>query len=290
MAVPPFNVNDLLVKPVYDVAFYGEDITIPLSEDTLALASITWSTISQLLQLAPPNADAHIEDNPRLVSDIDTLGILNEGDGIQYDRTFEWLSDMSAWVYKFHISIAFALSVTAFTSGSHNVDSIRVIITERLQDGTLVKPVADITEMTGMTALTATGVNVVVATLEGNKPFKISQGNIVRIQIIGNRTDTGVATSFEGIMPLFYTQEGALAKLLQESNITLHVHPALDHAFEVFRDQSFQEQLDYDGVAKDRNDRSHSPLGVLYGRNNSCTRFVPFLLGYHSLYYTCSFI
>ena len=44
-----------------------------------------------------------------------------------------------------------------------------------------------------------------------------------------------------------------------ESTMQMHLHPALDHAFEVFRDASIQEQLDYDGVDKEGFDRSHSP-------------------------------
>jgi len=59
-------------------------------------------------------------------------------------------------------------------------------------------------------------------------------------------------------MPLFYFQKSALAKTMIESTMQMHLHPALDHAFEVFRDQSIQEQLDYDGVTKEGFDRSHS--------------------------------
>ena len=87
-----------------------------------------------------------------------------------------------------------------------------------------------------------------IMTFEGNIPFKVAQGNKVTIQIILGRTDTNTATTFEGIMPLFYFQKSALAKTMIESTLQMHLHPALDHAFEVFRDQSIQEQLDYDGV------------------------------------------
>ena len=44
-----------------------------------------------------------------------------------------------------------------------------------------------------------------------------------------------------------------------ESGLEMHLHPALDHAFPVFRDQSITNQLDFDGVTKDGFDRSHSP-------------------------------
>jgi len=44
-----------------------------------------------------------------------------------------------------------------------------------------------------------------------------------------------------------------------ESGISLHLHPALDHAFPVFRDESITNKLDFDGVNKQGYDRSHSP-------------------------------
>ena len=109
---------------------------------------------------------------------------------------------------------------------------------------------------TGMTALTATGVAVAIMHFESNVPFKIAQGNYVRMAISFNSTDTLVATSFEGIMPYFYFQVGSLAKTLCESGINLHLHPALDHAFPVFRDSSITNQLDFSGITKDGQDRA----------------------------------
>lgn len=256
MAVPPYNANNLLSKPTYDVSSYGEDLQLPINKN-LALQSITWSTIDELLVV-----DSDMENYSRLVSDIDTLGIMNEGDGVAFDETFKWLTDMSAFVYKFNLTFAVALTVTAYTSGNHSVDSARVIIKELLPDESEVRTIADMTKATGMTVLTTTGTNVCIMTFEGNNPFKIAQGNIVSVQIILGRTDTLTATSYEGIMPLFYFQEGNLAKLMIESTLGLHLHPALDHAFPVFRDESIQEGLDYAGVSRDGNSREHTPIGI----------------------------
>ena len=253
---PPYNANNLLEKPVYDISSYGQDLQLPLGVKNLALQSITWSTIDELLVV-----DSDIENYSRLISDIDTLGIMNEGDGVAFDETFNWLTDMSAFVYKFNLTFAVALTVTAYTSGDHSIDSVRVIFKELLPDGSEVRTIADLTKATGMTVLTATGTNVAIMTFEGNNPFKIVQGNTVSMQIILNRTDTLVATSYEGIMPLFYFQEGSLAKIMIESSLNLHLHPALDHAYPVFRDESIQEGLDYSGVTKEGDSRSHLPLG-----------------------------
>ena len=173
---------------------------------------------------------------------------MTQGDGVAFDQTYTWLSDMSAFVYKFNITLCVALDVTAYTSGDHSVDSVNVIIKETLADDTVVRTIADFTKDTGMTNTQAVETKAVIMTFEGNIPFKVAQGNKVTTQIILNRTDTNTATTFEGIMPLFYFQISDLAKPMIESTMQLHLHPALDHAFEVFRDQSIQEQLDYDGV------------------------------------------
>ena len=251
--MPPYNVNDLLEKPVYDVSSYGEDLQLPFGLKNLALQAITWSDLDELLVV-----DADMESYSRLVSDIDSLGIMHEGDGVAFDQTYEWLSDMSAFVYKFNITLCVALSVTAYTGGNHSIDSVNVIIKETLQDGTVLRTLANMTKATGMTNITAVKDQAVIMTFEGNIPFKVAQGNKVTIQVVLNRTDTGTATSYEGIMPLFYFQKSSLAKTMIESTMQMHLHPALDHAFEVFRDQSIQEQLDYDGVTQQGFDRSHS--------------------------------
>jgi len=250
----PYNVNNLLQKPVYDVSSYGEDLQLPLGLKKLALQSITWSELDELLLV-----DADMESYSRLVSDIDALGVMNQGDGVAFDQTYEWLSDMSAFVYKYNITLCVALEVTAYTSGNHSVDSVQVIIKETLSDGTIVREVDNITKDTGMTNTQAVESKACIMTFEGNIPFKIAQGNKVTVQIILNRTDTNTATTYEGIMPLFYFQISDLAKTMVESTMQMHLHPALDHAFPVFRDQSIQDELDYDGVTQQGFDRSHSP-------------------------------
>jgi len=238
-----FNVNDLLEKPVYDVSSYGEDLQLPFGQKKLALQSITWSALDELLVVG-----ADMENYSRLISDVDSLGIMTQGDGVAFDQTYTWLSDMSAFVYKFNITLCVALDVTSYSSGNHSIDSVQVIIKETLADDTVVREIANMTKDTGMTNTQAVETKAVIMTFEGNIPFKVAQGNKVTVQIVLNRTDTNTATTFEGIMPLFYFQISDLAKTMIESTMQLHLHPALDHAFEVFRDQSIQEQLDYDGV------------------------------------------
>ena len=224
-----YNSTDTLTKANYDISNYGEDLFLPLTTDTLALQSVTWSALNELLQEESTDLEAY----SRLVSNIDTLGILNEGDGNRYSRTFDFLTDMSAWCYKFNLTFAVALSVTAYTTGNHSVDSVKVTFSELLPDKAEKRQITTMIHNTGMATLAATGTNVAIMHFEGNAPFKITQGNYLRIVIEFNSTDTLTATSYEGIMPYFYFQEGSLTKTLCESGLEMHLHPALDHAFPV---------------------------------------------------------
>jgi len=249
-----FNSLDTLTKATYDISNYGEDLFLPFTTDTLALQSITWSSLDELVQEHAEDLEAY----SRLVSDIDTLGILNEGDGVRYHRTFDFLTDMSAWCYKFNLTFAVGLDVTAYTSGAHSVDSVKVTFSEMLPDKTEKRQIETMQHDTNMSNIAAVETAVAIMHFEGNQPFKIAQGNYLRIDIEFNSTDTNTATSFEGILPYFYFQEGALAKTLCESGLEMHLHPALDHSFPVFRDESITNKLDFDGVTKDGFDRSHS--------------------------------
>jgi len=127
-----------------------------------------------------------------------------------------------------------------------------------LPDKTEKRQITTMIHNTGMTNIAAVETAVAIMHFEGNTPFKIAQGNYLRVAIEFTSTDTNTATSYEGIMPYFYCQEGALAKTLIESGLEMHLHPALDHAFPVFRDESITNQLDFDGVNKEGFDRSHS--------------------------------
>ena len=249
-----YNSLDTLTKPVYDISAYGEDLFLPITTDTLALQSVTWSGLDELKQEHSEDLEAY----SRAISNIDTLGIMHEGDGVRFERSYDFLTDMSAWVYKFNLTFAVALNVTAYTSGNHSIDSVTVNFYELLPDKSVKRQIATMLHNTDMTNLGATGTNVAIMHFEGNTPFKIIQGNYLRTEIIFNSTDTGTATSFEGIMPYFYFQEGNLTKTLCESGLEAHLHPALDHAFPVFRDESIVNKLDFDGVTKDGFDRSHS--------------------------------
>ena len=45
-----FNSLDTLTKATYDISNYGEDLFLPITTDTLALQSVTWSSLDELKQ------------------------------------------------------------------------------------------------------------------------------------------------------------------------------------------------------------------------------------------------
>ena len=255
--MPRFNVNDLLIKPVYDVASYGEDLNIQLGTDTLTLQSITPSTST--FDQHTHDSVFTMDDQDIIISDTDTIGLAHEGDNTAFDRTYQWQADMSAYAYKTEIQAAFATNVSAYTSGSIDLDSVRYVLTQHKPDGTLISTIFDKTHDATLTALSATGTIIFIDHLEVVLPVKITNSNIIRLQIIVNETVSGTNTRQVGILPFYCYQAAAVNKIFTTSQLKFHVHPTLDHAFPVFRDQSIQEGLDYNGVTIQNQTRGISP-------------------------------
>ena len=169
-----FNVTDTLCKPNYDVANYGQDISLNLGTQTGALQEVTMATAN-----------------------------------------FEQSGDTA---------------------------------TENLQDGTEVRQLFDNYVNCSLSALTGTGANVFIAHLEGIAMTKIANSNVVKLRIRIDETVSGTNTRQVGLFPLFPFQKTATMKQWTTSVFDWHVHPTLDHAFQIFRDQSVQNLIDYSGV------------------------------------------
>ena len=256
-----FNPTQLLIKPTYDVASYGEDLTIQLGTDTLALKGFTVSSAT-FEQSSESATVFHMGDEGTIISDTDTIGIAYEGNNTAFDRIYEFLPDMGAWVYKHEILAGFAENCSAYTSGAVTIDSVRFTLTTHLPDGTLEATIFDKYVESSTSALEATGTNVFIAHLESNTPLKLVKGYPVQLRIRVNETTSGTNTRQVGILPFFPFQKEALAKIFTTSVFDMHLHPTLDHAFPIFRDQSVQETLDYGGVTIDNSTRGVSFLGT----------------------------
>ena len=256
-----FNPTQLLIKPTYDVSSYGEDLTIQLGTDTLALKSFTVSSAT-FEQSSESATVFHMGDEGTIISDTDTIGIAYEGNNTAYDRTFQFLPDMSAFVYKYEILAGFAENCSAYSSGAVDIDSVRFTLSTTLPDGTQEAIIFDRYVTSSTSALEATGTNVFIVHLEDNTPLKLIKGYPVRLRIRVNETTSGTNTRQVGILPFFPFQKEALAKIFTTSVFDMHLHPTLDHAFPVFRDQSAQETLDYSGVTINDSTRGVSFLGT----------------------------
>ena len=239
-----FNVTDTLAKPTYDIASYGEDLSLNLGTETGTIQAITCSSAN----FEQSGTDNHMDSYDILVSDNTTAGLVHEGNDTAYDQTFEFLTDMSAILYKYDILCAVGVNVSSFSSGSVKLDSVRFTATENLQDGTVVRELFDNYVTCSLSALTGTGTNVFIAHSEGIPMVKIANSNVVKLRIRINETTSGTNTRQVGILPLFPFQKEAVMKQWTNSVFEWHLHPALDHAFNVFRDQSIQNLLDYSGV------------------------------------------
>ena len=256
-----FNPTQLLIKPTYDVSNYGKDVTIQLGTDTLALKGFTISSAT-FEQSSESATVFHMGDEGTIISDTDTIGIAYEGNNTAFDRSYQFLPDMAAYVYKYEILAGFAENCSAYTSGGVDIDSVRFTLSTTLPDGTEENIIFDRYVTSSTSALEATGTNVFIAHLEDNTPLKLVKGYPVRLRIRVNETTSGTNTRQVGLLPLFCFQKEALAKIFTTSVFDMHLHPTLDHAFPVFRDESVQETLDYGGVTINNSTRGVSFLGT----------------------------
>ena len=243
------------IKPVYDVASYGEDLSIQFGIDNLTLQSITASTAAFFKSTDTVNIDGTattvfpVEDMDIVLSDINTFGIAHEGDDTAFNRIYVLEPDMTAFIYKASIKMAFSLNVSAFTNGSRDLESVQFIIKQSLDDNT-TELIDNFSIPATLTALTATGTQIFVIVADRHYTnFKARKGRPITVQIIVTTGGSGTNTFQVGMMPCFPFQAAAILKPITTSVMSFHVHPSLDHAFPVFRDQNSMQLLDYSGIS-----------------------------------------
>ena len=242
------------IKPVYDVSNYGEDLTLQFGIDNLTLTSITASSASFFKSTESVNIDGTatttfpVEDMDIILSDVNTFGVAHEGNNTAFDRIYTFEPDMTAMIYKASIKMAFALNVSAYTTGSFDLTSVKFTIKQSL-DSQTTQLIDNFVLDATLTALTATGTQIFVIVADRHYTnFEAIKGRPITIQITVNET-TGTGTRQIGIMPCFPFQAAAIIKPVTSSVLSLHVHPTLDHAFPIFRDQNSMQLLDYSGVS-----------------------------------------
>jgi len=242
------------IKPVYDVSNYGSDLSIQFGIDNLTLQSITASTAAFFKNTDTVNLDGAattvfpVEDMDIILSDVNTFAIAHEGDDTAFNRIYSFEPDMTAYIYKASIKMAFGLNVSAFTNGSRDITGVRFVINQIL-DSERTEKIDDFTVTATLAALTATGTQIFIIVADRHYTnFKAVKGRPITIQIIVEESGSGTNTRQVGILPCFPFQAAAILKPVTTSVLSVHVHPTLDHAFPVFRDQNAMQLLDYSGT------------------------------------------
>jgi len=238
--------TQLRLKPTYNVSNFGESLILEIGTEFAAMQTITPSTadFGQVLQ----NANVPIEDNSVVISDVDTIGLVNLGDDTNYDQTYQFIPEISSILYKINFAMALGLNLSAWTSGTATIDSVQVIITEQ-DPNTPVEILNEVIDAIGLVALGAIGTQILL--LNSQFPIdgkKIKGGIPISIRIIINTTQDLVNTRQVGIIPFFCYQAEAIAKRFSTSVIKLDIRPSLDSAFLVLRTEDDQELLDYSGI------------------------------------------
>jgi hypothetical protein len=234
--------SPVLIKPTYDVGSYGHDVTVPLSMlagSTVTLVPST-STFVQVLD----DGKVPIDEIPMIVTDSDEMELIHAGNDTDYDKTFVWVPDMSANLYKFTANFAVAMNVSAYTSGNFKISSIQVIVTQT--KGTYVETLVDRIIDPGMANMTSATSQIALINLDTQTAKKVFDKSIT-VQIKVNTT-AGTGTYQAGIVPLYCYFSAHTPKVWTTSAIVMHLHGSLDHAFPVFRNEDSENLLDHSGI------------------------------------------
>jgi len=222
----PSNVKSLAV---YDVASYGTDLFLPLTDVGLTETALTFSTSTVTRDTSDSNQP--LDSFPRVYSDTDSGLLLNEGNNTAFNQTYTLDPDMTAVIYKISLNFCAVLTVSAYTSGTYNLGALHIKITERstndslLYENTFTSTAGD---------RTSTGTDIHWFTQDIVETIKVRKGNPIDIQL-NLITTAGSGTRQEGYAPVAPLLKTAVMKQFYETGISLHLHPDLSHADGVFK-------------------------------------------------------
>ena len=213
----------------YDIASYGTDLFLPLTDVGLTETALTFSTVTMTRDTTDSNQP--LDSFPSVYSDTDAGLLLNEGSDTIYNQTYTLDPDMTAVIYKISLNFCAVLTVSAYSSGNFNIGGLHIKITERSTNDSLLY---ENTFQSGAANLTATGTSMHWFTQDIVETIKVRKGNPIDIQL-DLITTTGSGTRQEGYSPLAPYQKTAVLKSFTPSGISLHLHPDLSHADGVFK-------------------------------------------------------
>ena len=224
--IQPSNVKSLAV---YDVASYGTDLFLPLTDVGLTETALTFSTATVTRDTS--NSNQPLDSFPRVYSDTDDGLLLNEGDNTIYNQTYSFSPDMTAIIYKISLNFCAVLTCSAYTNGGLNIGGLHIKISERSSNDRMLY---ENTFQSGAATLAATGTSMHWFTQDIVETIKVRKGNPIDIQL-DLITTNGSGTRQEGYAPVAPLLKTAVMKQFYESGISLHLHPDLSHADGVFK-------------------------------------------------------
>jgi len=215
---------------VYDIASYGTDLFLPLTDVGLTETALTFSTVTMTRDTSDSNQP--LDSFPRVYSDTDSGLLLNESSNTAYNQTYTLNPDMTAIIYAISLNFCAVLTCSAFTDGGLNIGGLHIKISERSSNDRLLY---ENTFQSGAATLAATGTSMHWFTQDIVETIKVRKGNPIDIQLNLITTVTGTNTRQEGYAPVAPYLKTAVLKSFYETGISLHMHPDLSHADGVFK-------------------------------------------------------
>jgi len=223
----PSNVKSIAV---YDVANFGTDLFLPLTDVGLTETALTFSGVTMTRDTDGSNQP--LDTFPRVYSDTDSGLLLNEGSNTAYNQTYTLNPDMTAILYKISLNFCAVLTCSAYTNGGLNIGGLHIKISERSSNDRMLY---ENTFQSGAATLSATGTSMHWFTQDIVETIKVRKGNPIDIQLNLITTVTGTNTRQEGYAPVAPYLKTAVMKSFYETGISLHLHPDLSHADGVFK-------------------------------------------------------
>jgi len=203
--IQPSNVKSIAV---YDIASYGTDLYLPLTDVGLTETALTFSGVTMTRDTDGSNQP--LDSFPFVYSDTDTGILLNEGNDTVFNQTYTLNPDMTGILYK----------------------ALHMKISERSSNDRLLY---ENTFQSGAATLGATGTSMHWFTQDIVETIKVRKGNPIDIQLNLITVVTGTNTRQEGYAPLAPYHKTAVLKSFTPTGISLHLHPDLSHADGVFK-------------------------------------------------------
>jgi hypothetical protein len=229
-----------LIKPTYDVANFGHDVTLPLNCITgTGTATLTPSTATFVQVLE--DSRIPVDEVAMFITNSDEMALVHAGNNTDFDESWEWAPDMSAQAYQLSFSFMVGMKVSAYTSGNFKISDVQVICNQ-VGGGegtvTIVNKIID----PGMANMVGVAEQVAIINFSTKTSAKVFDKPLT-FQIKVN-TDSGTGTYQCGIVPLFCYFGSAVPKTWTISSVLMHIHADLAHAFPIFRDEDNMNMVD----------------------------------------------